>query len=452
MRCQLWLALWVSVALSVTHSEEALVLEGWGGPNIERKEGLGSRNGGGKKLMVMRHGGSKATENAVDSALAWLARHQEVDGHFDAQKYEAGSASDTSVTALALLAFLGTGHSEKVGTYKDNVQRAMAWLISKQKESGLIFSSEDEAKAVLPLGHPHALAGWALAEAAGLGRVSEAMAAAQKAVDYSVNVQQHVDKDGRRVGWGMTAGNPGDTRTSACFIMQLKMAKVAGLKVPPEAFDGAIRFLDTVQRNAPDQAAKDPAKIAQLIEHLNSDEYDEREAAQKALADMEGTAESALREALKGTPTPEIQKRVRELLALVSSACRYTSAADVPLDGEAYHYTVLGSLCRMFLGWKKENVAASVEWAVTKRELEWGENGAKADFSHWHFVSLCAFQQGGELWKTWNQALKEVLLGNQRKGGDEDGSWDPVSKHMDRFGRVASTALGALCLETYYRY
>src|SRR5206468_4795279 len=48
---------------------------------------FGNRNGGGRRLMVKRHGGSKATENAVDKALEWLAYHQEADGHWDSVKY-----------------------------------------------------------------------------------------------------------------------------------------------------------------------------------------------------------------------------------------------------------------------------------------------------------------------------------------------------------------------------
>ena len=58
------------------------------------------------------------------------------------------------------------------------------------------------------------------------------------------------------------------------------------------------------------------------------------------------------------------------------------------------------------------------------------------------------FHMGGDDWKGWNEAKKEVLVPHQR----EDGSWDPVGRQRLRGGRVASTALGALCQEVYYRY
>jgi len=35
---------------------------------------------------------------------------------------------------------------------------------------------------------------------------------------------------------------------------------------------------------------------------------------------------------------------------------------------------------------------------------------------------------------------------------DKDGSWDLLSKTDKAGGRVYTTAIGALCLEVYYRY
>jgi hypothetical protein len=63
------------------------------------------------------------------------------------------------------------------------------------------------------------------------------------------------------------------------------------------------------------------------------------------------------------------------------------------------------------------------------------------------------FQMGrNHGWTKWNETLKPVLIDNQRKGGDEDGSWDPQS-WIDRYGgRVFTTAMGAMTLEVYYRY
>jgi hypothetical protein len=55
--------------------------------------------------------------------------------------------------------------------------------------------------------------------------------------------------------------------------------------------------------------------------------------------------------------------------------------------------------------------------------------------------------------------MKKSLVDNQCKGGaldgseqDQDGSWDPKGHYEELCGRTYTSALGALCLEVYYRY
>ena len=69
-----------------------------------------------------------------------------------------------------------------------------------------------------------------------------------------------------------------------------------------------------------------------------------------------------------------------------------------------------------------------------------------------YYGTLDMFQIGGDLWTQWNTALKAMLLPNQRRDGDLDGSWDPLTKYEKQAGRAYTTALGVLCLEVYYRY
>ena len=60
---------------------------------------------------------------------------------------------------------------------------------------------------------------------------------------------------------------------------------------------------------------------------------------------------------------------------------------------------------------------------------------------------------GGEHRIWWNSRIRDVLLQNQSRDGDSAGSWDPVGdSYGDSGGRIYTTALGALCLEVYYRY
>jgi hypothetical protein len=343
---------------------------------------FGARNGGGRRLFVKRYGGSQSSEEAVELALRWLAYHQEPDGHFDSLKYGSANKVDTAVTALSLLTFLAAGHTEKVGVYKDNVTRALAWLKSKQQGNGLVFDQTD-AGAHRGIGYPHAIAALALAEAAGMGRVPNTVAAAQKAIDYCTDIQQNSLQRGGKGGWRYTPDSAGDISVTGWYLCALKAARVAGLHVDHTAFDDAIQFLDSLE-----------------IKENGVSRY-------------------------KYMPNADSNRR----------RC------------------AIGNFCRQFLGRKNEELQTSVEAFVNSGGVpEWGVNGETADPYYWYYGTLCTFQQGGDVWKKWNVALKMALLNNQCKQGDDCGSWPPVGDFSSEWGRVGQTAFCALSCEVYYRY
>jgi hypothetical protein len=352
------------------------------------KGSFGQRGGGGRKLMVKRHGGSKATENAVDKALEWLAYHQEADGHWDTKKYGAAQFKpDTAMTSLALLAFLGAGHTEKVGGYKDNVKRAVEWLISKQQPNGLVLDKSDVARGA---GYSAAMATMALAEAAGMGNVKTTREAAQKAVDYCTEVHENGDGSEKQAWRYDAKSKTEDISVSGWFIMALKSAKVAGLHVNPASFEGAMKFLDQREK-------KDPAGAAGV-------------------------------DAGYGPP--------KEYGYLDS-------------NGVAPRRSAIGLLGRQFMGVKKDELESSVELFVKKGGVP---SEKKEDLYYWYYGTLCVFQQGGDVWKRWNEGMKGVLLPTQCTQGDDAGSWNPIGDYSTAWGRVGQTAISALCLEVYYRY
>ena len=347
--------------------------------------------------MVMKHGGTKATESAVDKALEWLARNQEADGHWDTKKHEGSDKwgmkaghVDAGVTGLALLAFLGAGHTEKVGKYKENVSRAVKWIISKQADNGAIGSTYAE------YWHPgasyhHAMCGLALAEASGMGKVPETIKAAQKAVDYSVLMQQGEASD--RGAWRYTEKpTMADASVSGWFVMQLKSAKMTGLKVDPACFEGALKFYDSIE----------------VKEEFNG---------------------------YSGGRFPySVSHRILQL-----------------------NPTSIGILSNLFLGRKPETLKGGAEF-LAQNPPKWDKSlgqgkGHCYTIYYMYYATLTMFQMGNEYWKPWNDALKKALLPNQRKDGNFAGSWDPLGGSDDVMaGRVYMTAMSALCLEVYYRY
>ena len=386
---------------------------GWGGGNgtgtgVGNGAGHGSfgqRNGGGRKLLVMRHGGSKATESAVDKGLDWLARHQEADGHWDIRKYQGGlaDASEIGTNGLALLAFLGAGHTERVGRYKDNVQRSVKWFIENQAKSGQFLCRSDMGSSRL---YGHGIATMAISEAAAMSRNPEVRAAAQKGIQFIDASQNRTGADGyEREGWDYTPkGGTNDTSVTSWMVLALKSAKVAGLSIEPGCFEGGLRWLDAAQ-------GKDEYKLGIWYRGTIAEVKEKQAAKPQMNYNNSGYA------------------RENALLA----------AAGV---------------MRMFLGGatKSDPRIMTTGEHLAKRLPEWKPNGQTC-FYHLYYGTLCMFQIGGPEWKAWNEALKKTLLPNQAVGGDDDGSWDPTVDWLEKYGgRVYTTAMGCLCLEVYYRY
>ncbi len=116
--------------------------------------------------------------------------------------------------------------------------------------------------------------------------------------------------------------------------------------------------------------------------------------------------------------------------------------------------TSVAVLGRLFAGESREGIDIRRGVDVCMLDLpRWneGERGA-INMYHWYYASYALFQYGGTPWRRWNIAMKHALLQSQRRGGEEDGSWDPIGDWGPRGGRVYSTAIGAMTLEVYYRF
>ena len=201
-----------------------------------------------RKTKAIQNGASNESEKAVDDALAWLARNQEPDGHWDNIKHAGSNAMhDPALTALALLAFLGAGHTENSGEHQQTVRNAVRWIRESQKENGSYADG---------WGYNHAICGLAMAEAAGTRCDPKTVESAQKAVFYSAYIHQIRNGD-RLNGWRYAPNAPiGSISVSSWFVMQLFAASYANLVVPQESLEGASRFLDLVED---DENLEDPS-------------------------------------------------------------------------------------------------------------------------------------------------------------------------------------------------
>jgi hypothetical protein len=106
-------------------------------------------------------------------------------------------------------------------------------------------------------------------------------------------------------------------------------------------------------------------------------------------------------------------------------------------------------VCRQFLGMARENPAGNEAGDYLLGELP---GDGEPNLYYWYYATWGMYQLQGNHWRRWNDALVKELVARQRPDGNAAGSWDPDDAWGGHGGRVYSTAMGALCLEVYYRF
>lgn len=200
-----------------------------------------------RREAVRKLGGNDASERAVERGLKWLADHQFAAGNWsihelnckDHDCFGHGSfQADTAATGLAMLAFLGAGHSHRSGEYQDVVGRGIQWLVQRQKTDGDLFAEGSE----LVWLYSHGMAAIALCEAYGMTKDPALKDPAQRSLDFIV-AAQHPEFG----AWRYRPRFESDTSVSGWQLMALKSGQMAGLVVPKSSYDGVSRWLDSVE-------------------------------------------------------------------------------------------------------------------------------------------------------------------------------------------------------------
>lgn len=208
-----------------------------------------------RKAATQQFGGNAQSERAVELSLKWLADNQTPTGFWDASAHGAGSTreegagtqkqtfnnvgreADAGVTGLAVLAFLGRGHTLDSGQYRSNVERALRWLVAQQRDDGALGGLAGPTD----FAYCHAMAAFALAEAYALSDRSAAdwlRLPVQRAVQFSID---DMTADG---GWRYRKGTAeGDMSVFGWQLMALKSAELGGITIPRTVQDRMVRFL-----------------------------------------------------------------------------------------------------------------------------------------------------------------------------------------------------------------
>ncbi len=194
-------------------------------------------------------GGSPETERAVEQALNWLANHQEEDGRWSGLRYDggqerfvlghdrkgAGTASDSGLTGLSILAFLAAGHTHLEGEYRETVQRGLQYLLGVQSNNGEMAG---DAKLFARM-YCHAMATLAITESYAMTGDDRLQNAVTLAVNYSLE-SQHASHG----GWRYRPGDEGDMSQFGWQVLVMKSAELAGIEIPIRSKALMSVFLD----------------------------------------------------------------------------------------------------------------------------------------------------------------------------------------------------------------
>ena len=221
-------------------SEMQQLLTGGGSTGVEplvrlpSGGGLARRTPEGRLQYGAKYGATRESEQAVEAALAWLAAHQRDNGSWSfnlelapcngacRHSKKKGSESptpSTGATGLALLAFLGAGHTHHhEGPYQETVRRGIYFLrdIAGEAGSGLDWQQGSM--------YGHGIAVMAMSEALAMTSREQAGDAdlhrlVSRGASFTCNAQHE------NGSWGYVPGSPGDMTVSAWQVLSLVAAK-----------------------------------------------------------------------------------------------------------------------------------------------------------------------------------------------------------------------------------
>lgn len=196
------------------------------------------RSGAMKKALLEIYGGTAETQDAVRLGLQWLQRNQQRKGGWSMRgPFGDGglTENEAAATAMALLAFLGDGHTHKSGEYMEEVERGMKHLIRMQDRSGFFAGGSRGHEKM----YAQAQATIAICELYGMTKDSWLRDRAQLALDFAMKSQSE------KGGWRYEPNFDADTSVTGWFVMALESGRSAGLEVDISVLTRVNDYLDS---------------------------------------------------------------------------------------------------------------------------------------------------------------------------------------------------------------
>nr|ABX10638.1 membrane protein [uncultured planctomycete 3FN] len=366
------------------------------------------------KDIARKFGGTDSSERAVEVSLRWLALHQNLEGYWDPDGFSLHCPRGDQCTGPSGRALHGAEDrsvaERRAGLHANSGVTALALLAFMGKgythEEGRYADQVDRGLSWLIrqqdangyLGgnatryarmYCHGMATYALAEAYGLQRDPSAGRRLRAPLERALayTIAQQNPADG---GWRYVRGQQSDTSMFGWQLMALKSAEIAGIAIPSKTRQGMFNFLSS-----------------------------------RSLGKHGGLAAYRI---LK-SPKPPYKLLTKDAVPTAT------------MTAEAL-------FCKQMLGVDRNTEAGreAVEFLLGRLPRLSDQN-----LYYWYYGTLSMYQHGGEPWRQWNERVREILVAEQRKTGHVAGSWDPKGPWGPHGGRVYSTAMATLCLQTYYR-
>jgi Prenyltransferase and squalene oxidase repeat len=180
------------------------------------------------------------SDAAIRRALEYLRSSQRPDGAWES----GGFGPATSVTSLAVMAFLAAGHVPgEPGPYRGSIERGIRYVLDHQRSNGVIASNSSNG----PM-YCHGISTLMLAEVIGMTDDAETAAQARgaltRAIKLILSAQNRPKGQDHAGGWRYQPNSDdSDISVTGWQLMALRAAKSAGCEVPSENIDRAIDYL-----------------------------------------------------------------------------------------------------------------------------------------------------------------------------------------------------------------
>jgi hypothetical protein len=330
--------------------------------------------------------------SAVNRALDWLTRHQSPDGGFSASAFQK-QCDGASCTGQGMKDFdAGLTALALLALAGDGNTHLSGKRSESVKKAILYIIGRQDASGNIGMAeserglYNHALAAQALCEIYAMSADAALKPKAQSAINALISAAD------AESGWKSGPSAAPDSSATCAAAWALLSAKAAGLDVPQRSFAQARAFLEKMT---------DPAT------------------------------------------------------GFVSYSEGMQRTASVPMPGDRKPaalptITAHALTVRLALGDSFETPSLKAGFKLISRHpAAWERTSpTRTDFFYWYYAALASACAGERLYKEWMQPLEAVLLQNQEKSGCQSGSWPPDDRWGHAGGRVYSTAMCILILQT----